>query len=388
MTYQLTQDQVALWEHVYHLGKRYVEPHASKWDQNSEYPWAIHEILKEQLLFGALVPKEYGGLGLSVVDFTVILEAIASSSACGATLGTLETHSLGAQPILIAGTEEQKRRWLPQIASGDSLCAFSLTESGAGSDAGSITTRAVKDGDSYVINGSKVFCTLGNLARYVTVFAKTQQDVGTRGITAFVIDTQKAPGFKVGRVEKKMGLRGSPTVELIYEDVRVPVENRLGNEGEGFKIAMETLSKGRVAVAADSVGIMDYVTKYAADYAKTRTQFGRPLSNLQAIQFMLADMEIQTETARQMTYAAANALISGEKTRSEIARLTAIAKCYATDVRQKVVSDAIQILGGYGYMQDYPLERIHRDSKIYQIFEGTNQIQRLVIARSVLAKEK
>lgn len=380
----LTDEQKQLNDHLRDFGRKVVYPKAAEWDAQSEFPWPILEALQEQRLLGMMVPAEYGGLGFSVTDFVVALEAMAASSSCGATVGLVETHSLGSHPILIAANDEQKKRWLPEIASGESLCAFSLTEPESGSDAGSIRARARLQGDHYVINAHKCFCTLGGLARYITVFAKTQEDVGVKGISAFVVDTANAPGFHVGRTEQKMGLKGNPTVELFFDDVAVPVENRLGKEGDGFKIAMETLIKGRLAVAADSVGMMEFAINYAANYARERTQFGRPLADLQAIQFMLAEMEIRHETARHTTYAAAELVSQGTGSRSEVAKLTAIAKCYATDVRQAVLSDAIQIMGGYGYMKDHPLERIYRDSKIYQIFDGTNQVQRVVIARAML----
>jgi len=376
-------DQKAFRDLLMEIGRERIRDKAARWDREHEFPWEIHELLSEQGLYGLMIPEEYGGLGRSVVDFAIMLEALGASSADGATMGALETSSLGAQPILLAGDDEQKKRWLPEVASGEALCAFSITEADSGSDASSITSTAVREGDTYRIRARKVFCTLGSVARYITVFAKTSKDDGVRGISAFVVDTRDAPGFSVGRVEKKMGLRGNPTVELNFDGVVVPVENRLGEEGAGFGIAMQTLAKGRVAVSADSVGVMQFCMDYAASYARDRKQFGRPLSDLQAIQFKLADMAIKHETARQATYHAARVLDDPGSTRSEIGYATAIAKAYSTDVRMEVVSEAIQVLGGYGYMEDHPLERVFRDSKIYQIFEGTNEIQRIIIGREV-----
>ena len=380
----LTSQQQELRDHVLRLGREEILPLAAQWDETHEFPWPTHKLLGEQALYGVNFPEEYGGLDMGAMEMAVVLEALGESSACGATMGALETIALAAHPVLLAGTEAQKRDILPGVARGDIIMAFSLTEAESGSDAASIGTRAVRDGDDYVINGRKVFCTLGNLARYVVLFAKTDPDAGVRGISALLVDTT-SPGFSVGRVERKMGLRGSPSVELIFDDVRVPAGNLLGQEGRGFGLAMKTLDKGRVAVAADSVGVMRFATRYAMDYARERKAFGKPLTDLQAIQFMLADMEIAIETSRHMTYAAARALDERALPPAEVSKLCAVAKCYVTDVRQKVVSDAIQILGGYGYMEDHPLERLHRDSKIYQIFDGTNQIQRTVIARAMLA---
>jgi alkylation response protein AidB-like acyl-CoA dehydrogenase len=379
------EDQLALRDLLRQIGRDRIRDAAGRWDREHEFPWEIHELLAAQGLYGLMIPQEYGGLGRGVVDFALMLETIGAASACGATMGALETSSLGAQPILLAGDEEQKKRWLPEVASGEALCAFSITEAETGSDASSLAATAVRDGDSYRIRAHKVFCTLGSLARYITVFAKTDKDAGVRGISAFVVDTRDAPGFSVGRVEQKMGLRGNPTVELFFDDVVVPAENRLGEEGGGFAIAMQTLAKGRVAVSADSVGVMQFCLDYAAAYAQDRKQFGRPLSDLQAIQFKLADMAIRHETARQATYHAARVLDDPNASRNEVAHATAVAKAYSTDVRMEVVSEAIQVLGGYGYMEDHPLERIFRDSKIYQIFEGTNEIQRVIIGRGVAA---
>lgn len=380
----LSSEQKELYDLAFRIGKDLIEPQAARWDAEKAFPWPIHEVASKQDWYGLTFPEEHGGLGRPILEFAILLEAIGASSACGATMGLIETHSLGAQPIVIAGNSDQKSAWLPGIASGESLCAFSITEPETGSDVGSMSARAVRSDQGYVINARKVFCTLGNMARFITVFAKVPGVQRGGGITAFVVDTEQAQGLSVGRIEKKMGLRGNPTVELMFDDVVVPEVHRLGEEGEGFRIAMETLLKGRVAVAADSVGVMQYVLKYAKDYSDTRTQFGKPIGELQGIAFKLADMDIACETARQATYNAARSLDEPTDGRTR-ARLTAIAKCYATDVRLRVVSDALQILGGYGYMEDHPLERIYRDSRIYPIFEGTNEIQRVVISRALSA---
>ncbi len=376
---RLNEIQRDLIEAVSKVARDEFLPLAERWDRESEFPWEVHRRLQSMGLYQLLVPEGYGGLGLGPVELVLVLEALGSASGCGAALGTLETQTLAMQPLLFAGSEEQKRRLLPGMASGETLAAYGLTESEAGSDVAAMRTRATRDGDAYVLRGRKAYCTHGNVAKYITVFAKTDPEARGRGISAFVVDTAW-PGVSVGRVEKKMGLRGSPSVELVLDDVRVPEANRIGAEGQGFGIAMGTMNEGRLAVAADSVGIMRYVIDYALDYARSRQAFGGRLMDLQAIQFMLADMEIAYDTARAITYQAAEDLADGSDSTTTRA---AIAKCYATDVRQMVVSNAIQVLGGAGYMQDHPLERIYRDSKVYQIFDGTNQIQRLVIARAL-----
>lgn len=380
---QLTETQRDLVTLIERVGRDVFYPLAARWDDEAAFPRENHERLKEIGLYGILVPEVYGGLGLDAVDFVLALEALGRSSSCGATLGLLTTQTLSMQPLLIAGSEEQKQRYLPAMARGDALAAFALTEAESGSDAASLATVARAEGDEYVLRGRKAYCTHGNVADYITVFAKTDARLGTRGISAFLVDA-RAPGVGVTRVEKKMGLRGSPSVELSLDDVRVPAERRIGKEGQGFQIAMETLEEGRLAVAADSVGIMRFCIDYALDYARTRSAFRAKLLDLQAIQFMLADMEIAHDAAQALTYRAALAL----RDRSpDVTKRAAAAKCFATDVRQQVVSDAIQILGGAGYMEDHPLERIYRDSKVYQIFDGTNQIQRLVIARHMTASK-
>jgi alkylation response protein AidB-like acyl-CoA dehydrogenase len=291
---------------------------------------------------------------------------------------------------LLAGTEEQKEKYLPTLASGERICAFALTEPNAGSDAGSIRTWARREGDMYLLSGQKCFITNGGIADVYTVFASTDPGRGLKGLSAFIVE-KDYPGFSIGKKEKKMGVRGSPTTELIFEDCPVPAANLLGKEGDGFKIAMMTLDRTRPVIGAQAVGIAQGALDYAVNYTRERVQFGRPVASFQGLQFMMADMATRVEAARQLVYRAAffieNAAALGAST-GEISRLSSMSKLFASDVAMQVTVDAVQLLGGYGYMREYPLERMMRDAKITQIYEGTNQIQRLVIARSLLEEEK
>jgi len=292
-------------------------------------------------------------------------------------------QKLGALPITIAGDDDQKQRYLPRLASGEWLAAFALTEAAAGSDVASNRMRATRDGDDYVLNGSKRFITHGSIANVITAFALTDPPAGGRkGMSAFIVETD-SPGFSSPRIEHKMGIRGSPTAELNFDDVRVPVGNRLGDEGEGFKIAMATLDISRLSVAAQAVGIAQGALDAAVQYAAQRSQFGQRVVDFEAIQFMLADMATQTEAARQLTYAAAARVDGGVK---DVAYWTSAAKLIAGDTAMKVTTDAVQVLGGYGYITEYPVERMMRDAKITQLYEGTQQIQRLLVARQLLAR--
>ena len=297
----------------------------------------------------------------------------------------LSVQSLGSLPIWLAGSEEQKRKYLPPLARGEQMAAFALTEPGSGSDAGGMRTRAIRRGETYVMNGSKTFITGGSVADTIVVFARTDQDgdAPARDISAFIVE-KTMPGFKVGKLEKKMGIRGSPTAQLFFEDLAVPVANRLGNEGDGFKLAMRVLDHSRPGIAAQALGIAEGAFALARRYARDRRQFGKPIIEFQGIQFMLADMATQIEAARALTYAAADAL---DRHLPDINLSSAMAKVFASDAAMRVTTDAVQILGGYGYLRDFPAERMMRDAKITQIYEGTNEIQRLVIAREVL-KEK
>jgi alkylation response protein AidB-like acyl-CoA dehydrogenase len=341
----------------------------------------MKELLAQQDIFAMPFPEEYGGLGSSELSILMVIEELAK--ACATTSLLLCVQQLGSLPILLAGTDEQKQRFIPKLASGEWLAAYALTEPGSGSDAGAMRTRAEKRGDTYVLNGLKHFITNAGIAHINTVFAVTS-DEGTRGISAFVVEGDR-PGFHMGKVENKMGIRGSQTGELVFEDCEIPAENLLGNEGEGFKIALATLDRTRPGIAAQALGIAQGALDFAVEYAKQRVQFGKPIWDNQAIQFMLADMDIQVEAARQLIYHVGELMDAGTP---RFSRESAIAKTYASDAAISVTNDAIQVLGGYGYMKEFPVERMMRDAKITQIYEGTNQIQRMVIARALAQASK
>ncbi|MFH1010627.1 MAG: acyl-CoA dehydrogenase family protein [bacterium] len=378
MDYFFTEDQMALQELVRKIADERVRPAAAKLDREGIFPWDLVKVFAESGLYGAIVPEEYGGTGKGIVELAIISEELAKACA-GVTLA-VAASALGTFPIIIGGNDEQKRRYLPDLAEGKYLAAFCLTEPDAGSDAGAIRTRATRVGDEYIMNGNKIFITNGGVAHIYTVVAVTDPAKGSRGVSAFIVQDD-FPGFKLGKEEDKMGIRASATCEIIFEDCHVPAANLLGREGEGFAIAMKTLDKSRPGVAAQALGIAQGAFDLALDYARKRVQFGQPLVGHQAIQFMLADMATQIEAARALVYAAARLVDSGAK---NVAQASAMSKLMASDVAMKVTTDAVQIFGGYGYMRDYPIEKFMRDAKITQIYEGTNQIQRMVIARTLI----
>jgi alkylation response protein AidB-like acyl-CoA dehydrogenase len=381
VTYLPTAEHDELRAVVRELAVERIAPRAAQIDAGAEFPWDLKELLAKQDLLGTGFEERYGGTALDTLGQTIVAEEIARADATTSLIPIVQ--KLGALPITMAGSEEQKDRYIPRLASGEWLIAFALTEAAAGSDVASNRMRARLDGDCYVLNGSKRFITHGSVANLLTVFALTDADAGGRkGMSAFVVETE-TPGFAVARIEHKMGIRGSPTAELNFDDVRVPVENRLGAEGDGFKIAMNTLDRSRLSIAAQAVGIaqgaIDEATRYAAD----RTQFDQRVIEFQGIQFMLADMASQTEAARQLTYAAA-ARVDADA--SDLAYWTSCAKLIAGDTAMRVTTDAVQVMGGYGYITEYPVERMMRDAKITQLYEGTQQIQRLIIARQILQR--
>jgi alkylation response protein AidB-like acyl-CoA dehydrogenase len=357
-----------------------VAPRAAEIDHSGAFPWDMKELLAQHDIYAMPFPVEYGGLGSTKL---AVVRAIEELSRCCATTGLLlAVQQLGAMPILLAGSDEQKRKYFPPLASGEWLAAFGLTEAGSGSDAAAMRTVAVRRGDRYILNGSKRFITNGGLAQVNTVFALTDPQAGVRGISAFIVE-RDVPGFAVGRIEDKMGIKGSQTAELIFTDCEVPAENLLGREGDGFKIAMMTLDRTRPGIGAQALGIAQGALDLAVSYAKQRVQFGRPIAENQGIQFMLADMATKVEAARLLVYNVAEMIDRGEE---RFSMYSSMAKMFASDIAMEVTSDTIQILGGYGYMKEYPAERMMRDAKITQIYEGTNQIQRLVIARELLAR--
>jgi alkylation response protein AidB-like acyl-CoA dehydrogenase len=381
MTYRLTPEHEELRAIVRELAEERIAPRAAQIDESREFPWDLKELLAKQDLLGGGLPEQYGGTELDGISQAILVEEIARADATTSLIPIVQ--KLGALPIMLAGNDDQKERYFPRLASGEWLIAFGLTEAAAGSDVASNRMRARLEGDCYRLSGSKRFITHGSIANVLTVFALTDPAAGGRkGMSAFIVETE-TPGFSAPRVEHKMGIRGSPTAELNFDEVQVPIANRIGEEGEGFKIAMATLDESRLAVAAQAVGIAQGALDAAVVYAADRQQFGQRVVDFQGIQFMLADMASRTEAARQLTYAACAAVDSKV---ADLPYWTSAAKLIAGDTAMAVTTDAVQVLGGYGYISEYPVERMMRDAKITQLYEGTQQIQRLVIARQLLER--
>jgi len=374
-----TAEQIELRDRARKLADEAMRPVAAKYDVAQEYPWEVQKAIKKAGLSGVWIPKEYGGMGGGVLDLCLVVEEF--SRACGGMGVGYAVNALGSFPILVGGTDEQKAKWLPPIAAGEALIAFGLSEKAAGSDAGSMKTRAERDGDVYVINGEKKWNTGGAVATYNTIFTVTEPDRGARGISAIVVE-KGTPGYRVGKHEDKMGIRCVPVVEVHFDNCRVPAENLLGGqEGRGFKHAMTTLDRARPGVAAQAVGLAQGAMDLALEYTQQREQFGQSISSFQGVQWMFADMATRIEAARQLVYAAARTIDSGAK---NITKLSAMCKLMATDVAMEATTNCVQLFGGYGYCKDFPIEKYMRDAKITQIYEGTNQIQRLVIARNLI----
>jgi butyryl-CoA dehydrogenase len=376
--FYLTDEQRMVRDLARQIAREKIAPLAAAVDETEGYPEDSIRALIEHELYGIWVPQEYGGSDLGCLALSLVCEEIAW--ACAATATQYLDQPLGGLPILLFGTEAQKRKYLPRLATGELLTAYALSEPGAGSDAAGLRTTAVRRGDHYVLNGEKQWCTNGDHAGVVTLFATVDPTRRAKGITAFLVETDR-PGFSVGKKEKKLGIRGSPTVALHLNDCPVPVEQRLGEEGEGFTIAMGTLDVTRPATGAMAVGIAQAALDAAVGYARERQQFGQPIAAFQGIQFMLADMAMQVHASRLMVHHAARQVDAGVRGQTAEASM---AKCWAADTAMKVTTDAVQIFGGYGYTREFPVERFMRDAKIMQIYEGTNQIQRLVIARELL----
>ncbi|PKQ27924.1 MAG: acyl-CoA dehydrogenase [Candidatus Anoxymicrobium japonicum] len=376
--FQLDEEQKMFQQSIRQFAKDVVEPRAAEIDESGEFPWDIVEKLKENGFLGLPFAEEYGGEGAGALTMGIAVEEL--SKVCVSTAIILGCQELGATPIKLGGSEEQKKKYLPQLASGEKLCGFGLTEPEAGSDAASMKTRAVKKGDRYILNGSKCFITNGDTGEIFSVFAMTDMDKGVRGISSFIVE-KSFPGFSVGKHENKMGIRGSSTTELIFEDCEVPAENLLWQEGKGFNLAMMTLDRTRTSTGAQGLGVAAGALEYTIGYMKQRVQFGRPIAELQGLQFMVADLGMQIEAARSLIYRAAYAI---DAEAPGFGTLSAMAKCFATDTAMKVTTDCVQLMGGNGYMKEYPIERMMRDAKITQIYEGTNQVQRVVIARALL----
>jgi alkylation response protein AidB-like acyl-CoA dehydrogenase len=376
--FYLTDEQRMIQDLARKIARDRIASHAARVDETESYPEESMRAIVDSGLWAIWVPERYGGTDMGCLALSLVSEEIAW--ACAATATQYLDQPLGGLPILLAGTETQKERYLPRLATGDLLAAYSLSEPGAGSDAAGLRTTAVRRGDHYVLNGSKQWCTNGDHAGVITVFATVDPSRRAKGITAFLVEAG-TPGFTVGKKEKKMGIRGSPTVALHFTDCAIPVEQRLGAEGEGFRIAMGTLDITRPATGAMAVGIAQAALDAACAYARDRQQFGHPIATFQGIQFMLADMAMQVHSSRLMVHHAARQVDGGVRDNTAEA---AMAKCWAADAAMKVTTDAVQIFGGYGYTRDFPVERFMRDAKIMQIYEGTNQIQRVVIARELL----
>jgi alkylation response protein AidB-like acyl-CoA dehydrogenase len=380
--YRLTEEQELLRDAVRVLADERVAPRAAEIDRSAEFPEDLRQLLAAQDILALPFPTEHGGLGGDLLSLCLAVEQL--SRACATTGLILAVQELGALPLLLAGTPEQQARWFPRLASGESLVAFALTEAEAGSDVAATRTRAVRDGDDYVIDGSKRFISHGSVADLITVFAVTDPEAPRhRRLTCFVVEVP-TPGFTVPRIEHKMGIRGSPTAELAFNGVRVPTANRVGDEGDGFGIAMRTFERSRPGIAAQAVGIAQGALEVATAYATQRRQFGQRIGDLQMVGAMLADMDAATESARQLLY---KACVEIDRGSPDAGRWSAMCKLVAGDAAMRVTTDAVQVLGGYGYIDEFPVERMMRDAKITQIYEGTQQIQRLVIARALLGKD-
>ena len=377
--YQLSDDHEAIREAVREVVDAKIAPHAADVDANARYPQEAHDALVATDFFAPHIPEEYGGVGADALATAIVIEEVARGCMSSSLIPAV--NKLGSMPVQIGGSEEIKQKYFPAVASGESGFSYGLSEREAGSDTASMKTRAVRDGDDWVLNGVKTWITNAGVSDFYTVMAVTDPD-GPRGrnISAFVVE-KSDEGFSFGEKERKLGIKGSPTRELFFENCRIPGDRIVGEEGQGLKIALQTLDHTRVTIAAQALGVAQGALDYAIGYIKERKQFGKPVSEFQALQFMVADMGMKLEAARQLTYAAA---AKSERNDDDLGYFGAAAKAYASDVAMEITTDAVQLLGGAGYVQDHPVERMMRDAKITQIYEGTNQIQRLVMGRKLL----
>ncbi len=376
----LSDEQREIRDLVRALTRERIAPRAAEIDASAEFPWDMVELFREHELLGLPFEERHGGTGTGMLMLLVAIEEV--SKVCATTGLILAVQELGALALKLAGTDEQRERWLPRLASGEWLGAYALTEAGSGSDAAAMRTEARQDGDAYVLNGGKRFITNAGVAGLYTVFAKTDPDAGHAGISCFVVEAD-TPGFSVGRIEPKLGIKGSTTGEVFFDDCRVPAENLVGEEGEGFAIAMRVLDRSRPGIGAQALGIAQGATDYALDYASSRETMGKPIAEHQLIAGKLADMETRCQAARGLLYRVGQLVDEGVDG-PELTKASAMAKLYCSDAAMEVTTEAVQILGGYGYIKEYPVERMMRDAKITQIYEGTNEIQRLVIAREMV----
>jgi len=376
--FELNEEQKMIRDMTRDFAKNVVAPRAAEVDKNHEFPKDVIDKMSELGLMGVEVPEEWGGANMDALCYAIAVEEI--SAACGSTGVIMSAHnSLAVAPIMKFGTDDQKKKFLTPLAKGETIGCLGLTEPSAGSDAASIKTKAELKGDEWIINGSKLFITNGREAGLCVLFARTEDDPSHRGISAFIVPTD-APGFSLGKLEEKLGIVGSSTAELVFEDCRIPKDNLLGERGKGFRVAMYTLDGGRIGIASQAVGIAQGALDAAVSFAKDRVQFGKTISSFQAIQFMLADMATEIEAARLLTWRAARMKMAGVPYSKE----SAMCKLYAAEMSERVTNKAVQIHGGYGYTKEYPVERFYRDAKITAIYEGTSEVQRIVISREVL----
>jgi alkylation response protein AidB-like acyl-CoA dehydrogenase len=381
--FTLPEEHEALRKSARALAEDKIAPRAAEIDRTGEFPWDVYQALVRADLHAVHLPEEYDGAGADAIATAIVIEEVARACASSSLIPAV--NKLGTMPLLLAGSPEVKARYLPPVARGDAMFSYALSEPEAGSDAAAMRTRAVRSGSGYVLNGVKRWITNAGVSKYYTVMAVTDPPAGPNGISAFVVEDGD-PGFSFGAPEHKLGIKGSPTRELYFDDCEIPASRLVGAEGEGFKIALRTLDHTRITIAAQALGIAQGALDYALGYVRQRSQFGRKVAEFQGIQFMLADMAMKLEAARQLTYAAAarsDRAAAGEQV-DDLTFFSSACKCLASDVAMQVTTDAVQLLGGYGYVSDYPVERMMRDAKITQIYEGTNQIQRLVMARQLL----
>ena len=378
MDYFLTEEQIMIRDLARQIAEEKVVPVREELDEKEEFPWEIMKVMAQSDLFGLFIPEEFGGLGKGCLELCIAVEEL--SRACLGVSTTYAANALGTFPLLLHGSDDQKKKYLPDIAAGKKLVAFGLTEANAGSDAAGIQTTARREGNEYVLNGTKQWITNGGEAEIYTIIAMTDKEKGPRGASAFVVE-KGTPGFLFGKKERKMGIRASVTRELIFDNCRVPKENLIGKEGLGFIVAMKTLDSSRTGVGSQGVGVAQGAFDEAVKFARQRVQFGHPIISFQAVQHMLADMATEIEAARSLVYSVARYIDSGAK---DVSKESAIAKVFATDVGMRVTTNAVQVMGGSGYMREYPVEKMMRDAKILQIYEGTNQIQRNVVGQALI----
>ena len=376
--YQLPEDHETIRAAVREVCDARVAPHAAEADENAEFPKASYDALRASDFHAPHIPVEYGGAGADALATAIVIEEVARACASSSLIPAV--NKLGTMPLILAGSSALKEKYLRPVAAGEAMFSYCLSEPEAGSDAASMTTKAVRDGDYWVLNGVKRWITNAGVSEYYTVFAVTDPTARSRGISAFVVE-KADEGVTFGAPEKKLGIKGSPTCEVYFDNVRIPLDRMIGEEGTGFATAMQTLDHTRVTIAAQALGIAQGALDFAKGYVKERKQFGKAIAEFQGVQFMLADMGMKLEAARQLTYAAAG---KSERNDKDLTYFGAAAKCFASDAAMEITTDAVQLLGGYGYTRDYPVERMMRDAKITQIYEGTNQVQRIVMARQLL----